>query len=148
MICFSTGKLRKNTCFEPMRSLFSFSTAQTEKNLWKKFVKQIGEIIWRIRYKITNSQLETIERKGQGGRRKIARSQIIFKWFGKNQSYKLWYSGLQKWSQKQYVVYWIFSSKSGVYAYLAQSPLFGVGTYMLLNFKRDFFSIQINSFSS
>ena len=89
-------------------------------------MKQIGEIIWWIRCKITNSQPETIERKGQGGRRKIARSQIIFKWFGKNQSYKLWYSGLQKLSQKQYILYWIFSFKSGMYAYLAQSPLFGV----------------------
>ena len=45
MISVSTRKLRKNTCFEPMRSLFSFPTAQTEKNSWKKFVKQIGETI-------------------------------------------------------------------------------------------------------
>ena len=28
--------------------MFWFSTAQTEKYLWKKFVKQIGEIIWWI----------------------------------------------------------------------------------------------------
>jgi hypothetical protein len=45
MISFSTGKLRKNTCFEPIVRLFSFSTAQTEKNSWKKLVKQIGELI-------------------------------------------------------------------------------------------------------
>ena len=57
MISFSICKLRKNTCFEPMRSLFSFSTAQTEKNSWKKFVKQIGEIIWWIRYKFTGDAL-------------------------------------------------------------------------------------------
>ena len=28
----------------------SFSTIQTEKNSWKKFVNQIGESIWWIRY--------------------------------------------------------------------------------------------------
>jgi hypothetical protein len=40
MISFSTGKLRKKhldlnqiPSFKPIRSLFSFSTAQTEKNL-------------------------------------------------------------------------------------------------------------------
>ena len=38
--------------FGPTRSLFSFSTAQTEKNVWKKLVKQIGENIWWIRYRI------------------------------------------------------------------------------------------------
>ena len=32
-------------CFEPIRSLFSFSTAQTEKKNMEKIVKQIGEII-------------------------------------------------------------------------------------------------------
>ena len=42
MISVSTGKLRKRSCFEPLRSLFSFSTAQTEKNLWTKFGKLIG----------------------------------------------------------------------------------------------------------
>ena len=31
-------------------SLFSFSTTQTEKNWWKKIVKQICEKIWWIRY--------------------------------------------------------------------------------------------------
>ena len=51
MMPFLTGKLRKNICFEPMISLISFLTAQTKKsaetkkNLWKKIVKQIGEII-------------------------------------------------------------------------------------------------------
>jgi hypothetical protein len=44
MISFSTGKLRKSTsCFEPIRSFCFFSTAQNEKSLWKKIVKQIGE---------------------------------------------------------------------------------------------------------
>ena len=45
MISFSTDKLRKNVYFGPIRSLFSFLTAQTEKNSMKKFVKQIGENI-------------------------------------------------------------------------------------------------------
>ena len=54
MISFSTGKLRKIMCFELIRSLFSFSTAQTEKNLWNKIVKQICEIIWWIRNKIVD----------------------------------------------------------------------------------------------
>ena len=49
MISFSTGKLRKKNCFGPKRSLFSFSTDQTEKNLWKKTVKQIGENIDELR---------------------------------------------------------------------------------------------------
>ena len=39
MISFSTDKLRKNAFFGPIQSLFSFSTAQTEKNSWEK----IGE---------------------------------------------------------------------------------------------------------
>ena len=47
MISFSTGKLRGNTCFQQIRSLFSFSISQTEK----KFVKQIGEIIRWFRVK-------------------------------------------------------------------------------------------------
>ena len=37
-------------CFGPIRNLSSFSTVQTEKNSWKKFVNQIGESIWWIRY--------------------------------------------------------------------------------------------------
>jgi hypothetical protein len=45
LISFFTGKLSKKNCFGPIRSLFTFSTAQTEKNLWKKLVKQIGENI-------------------------------------------------------------------------------------------------------
>ena len=51
MIPFLTVKLRKNICFEPIGSLISFLTAQTKKsaqtkkNLCKKIVKQIGEII-------------------------------------------------------------------------------------------------------
>jgi hypothetical protein len=45
MISFSTGKLRKETFFGPVRILFSFSTAQTEKNSWTKLGKQIGESI-------------------------------------------------------------------------------------------------------
>ena len=34
MISFSTGKLRQNTCFEQIRSLFSFSNGEkiVEKN--------------------------------------------------------------------------------------------------------------------
>ena len=36
-ISFSTCKMRKkNPSFEAIKSLFSFSTAQTEKNSWKK----------------------------------------------------------------------------------------------------------------
>ena len=31
--------------------------AQTEKNSWKKFVKQIGEIIWWIRYKFVGADV-------------------------------------------------------------------------------------------
>ena len=45
MISFSTGKLRKITGFGLIRSLFSFSNAQTEKNSWTKLGKQIGENI-------------------------------------------------------------------------------------------------------
>jgi hypothetical protein len=45
MISFSTGKLRKKNCFEPIKNLFASSTAQTEKNSWKKLGKQIGENI-------------------------------------------------------------------------------------------------------
>jgi hypothetical protein len=41
MISFSKDKLRKKTRFGPIRSLVSFSTAQTEENSRKK----IGEII-------------------------------------------------------------------------------------------------------
>ena len=48
MISFSTGKLRKNACFEPMRSLCSFSTAQTEKNSWKKLVKLSDEFVTSV----------------------------------------------------------------------------------------------------
>ena len=34
-------------CLGPIRSLFSFSSAQTEKKSWKKFLKQIGEnVLW------------------------------------------------------------------------------------------------------
>jgi hypothetical protein len=44
VISFSTGKQKKK-CFGPIRSLFSFSAAQTKKihgkNSWKKFVKQM-----------------------------------------------------------------------------------------------------------
>ena len=46
MISFWSCKMRKKNCLWPIRNLFSSSTAQTEKNSWKKFVKQIGEIIW------------------------------------------------------------------------------------------------------
>ena len=49
MIYSSTAKLRKIMYFGPIRSLFSFST---EKNVWKKLVKQIGENIWWICYRI------------------------------------------------------------------------------------------------
>jgi hypothetical protein len=45
MISFSTGKLREKNCFVPIRNLFSFSTAQTEKNSLPKLEKQIGENI-------------------------------------------------------------------------------------------------------
>ena len=44
MINFSTGKLRKKM-FCTNKKLFSFPTAETEKNSWKKLVKQIGENI-------------------------------------------------------------------------------------------------------
>ena len=46
---FSADKLRKH-CFWPIRILFSFSNAQTEKNPWKKLVNLIGEEIWWIRW--------------------------------------------------------------------------------------------------
>ena len=41
MISFSAGKLRKNLKNVSDQK----STAQTEENLWKKFVKEIGENI-------------------------------------------------------------------------------------------------------
>ena len=46
-ICYkfiSTGKLRKKTLLINMKFIF-FSTAQAEKNLWKKLAKLIGENI-------------------------------------------------------------------------------------------------------
>ena len=36
---FITEKMRKKKCFGPIKSLFSFSTAQIEKNPWKKLGK-------------------------------------------------------------------------------------------------------------
>ena len=46
-ISFSTCKMRKKKpSFEPIKSLFSFSTTQTEKNSWKKFVEKIRETNW------------------------------------------------------------------------------------------------------
>ena len=36
---FQLLKLRKKNCFGPIKSLFSFSTAKTEKNSWKKLRK-------------------------------------------------------------------------------------------------------------
>ena len=51
MIFFSTGKLRKNTCFQEIRSLFSFSTTQTEifvKNFVNKLVKLSNEFVKRL----------------------------------------------------------------------------------------------------
>jgi hypothetical protein len=52
MISFSTGKLRKN-CLGPIRSLFSFSTTQTEKKSslfgglipWARYLKLCGFLI-------------------------------------------------------------------------------------------------------
>ena len=35
----------KKACFGPMKNLFSLPTAQTEKNLWKRLINQIGENI-------------------------------------------------------------------------------------------------------
>ena len=43
MISFSTGKLRKKM-FGRIINLFSYSTAQTEKKLWKKIVEQMVKI--------------------------------------------------------------------------------------------------------
>ena len=48
MISFSTGKLRKKTVFQQIRSLFSFSIAQTEKNSWNKLVKLSDDIVKRV----------------------------------------------------------------------------------------------------
>ena len=45
MIYFSIGKQRKRNWFGPITNLFSFSTAQTEKNPWKKLGKQIDEFV-------------------------------------------------------------------------------------------------------
>jgi hypothetical protein len=45
MIAVLANKLRKKNCFGPIRSLFSLSTAQTDKNGWKKLVKEIDENI-------------------------------------------------------------------------------------------------------
>ena len=36
----------KKNCLGPIKSLFTFSTAHTEKKSWTKLVKQIGENIW------------------------------------------------------------------------------------------------------
>ena len=49
-----TISINANECYDfiRIRNLFSFSTAQTEKNSQKKVVKQICENIWWIRYKI------------------------------------------------------------------------------------------------
>ena len=40
-----SGRLRKKNVLDQYKVCFDFSTTQTEKNLWKKFVKQIGENI-------------------------------------------------------------------------------------------------------
>ena len=37
---------KKKPCFGAIKDLFSFTTVQTEKNAWKKIVKQIGENIY------------------------------------------------------------------------------------------------------
>ena len=42
---------RKETCFRPMKSLLSFSTAQTEKNSWKKSGKTRFVVWW---FDVTN----------------------------------------------------------------------------------------------
>ena len=42
-ICFSTGKTEKKLFGTNKKFVLSFSTAQTEKNSWKKIVKEIGE---------------------------------------------------------------------------------------------------------
>jgi hypothetical protein len=42
---FFNWETQKKPCFGPIESLLSFSTAQSEKNLWEKIVKQIGENI-------------------------------------------------------------------------------------------------------
>ena len=43
---FISSKLRKKKiCFGPTKSLLSFSTAQTEKNLWKKLGEKIGCLV-------------------------------------------------------------------------------------------------------
>ena len=42
---FFNWQTEEKKLFWTNKSLFSFSTAQTEKYMWKKFVKQIGENI-------------------------------------------------------------------------------------------------------
>ena len=42
---FFNWQTEKKSCFVPMRGLFSFSTAQTEKNPRKKLVKTSDEIV-------------------------------------------------------------------------------------------------------
>ena len=42
------------------KKFYSVSSAPTEKNSWKKFVKQIGEIIWWIRYKVAIPAVSTL----------------------------------------------------------------------------------------
>ena len=46
MIFFCNWQTEKKNCFGPMRSLFSFSTAQTEKKLWRKLWKTRFVVWW------------------------------------------------------------------------------------------------------
>ena len=45
---FFNWQTEKKSCFGPIKNLFFFSSAQTEKNSGKKLVTQIGENIWWI----------------------------------------------------------------------------------------------------
>ena len=50
---FIGPKLKKTTCFGPIKSLFSFSMAKTEKNSWKKLgitLRLFGGLKSRTRY--------------------------------------------------------------------------------------------------
>ena len=92
---FSTGKLRKKTCFGPIGSLFSFSTAHTEKNSWKKLVKHVmNSLISRIPKVSANvfGNFLTFFKKGQKGtffRLTICKLQVFSKKCQKGKFFQL-----------------------------------------------------------
>ena len=67
MIFFSTGKRQKAPSFEPIKSLFNFSTAQTEKITWKK----IRETNW------WNYLMNSLQELSKSDRPELASAKVV-----------------------------------------------------------------------